>query len=69
MACFPEARHFEAAPRMPVNVSPLVFLDMELAGLVREGYMEREEALNRLDVPPSPEMVSRVAERLGVAIR
>ena len=114
---FPEPRHFQDAARMPVNVSPLIFLDwreeeavevirhygwrrpedtdpnssncllnafanhmhsermdyhayaMELAGLVREGYMEREEALRRLDVPPSPEMVSRVAERLGVAIR
>jgi hypothetical protein len=99
---------------MPVNVSPLIFLDwhedaavatiqrhgwrrpddtdpnstncllnafantvhfkqmgyhayaMELAGLVREGYMEREEALNRLATPPTPALVSRVARRLGV---
>ncbi len=111
---FPEARHFQAASRMPVNVSPLIFVDwqeeaavatiqeygwrqpddtdpnstncllnafanqihlaqlgyhayaMELAGLVREGYMDREEALRRLEVPPAPALVARVAERLGV---
>ncbi len=115
-AYFPEARHFEAAPRMPVNVSPLVFLDwreeealevvqahgwkrpddtdpnstncllntfanqihaqqmgyhayaMELAGLVREGYMQRDEALRRLAIPPAPDLVSSVAERLGVSV-
>lgn len=113
---FPEACHFDAAPRMPVNVSPLAFLDwqeekaveviqaygwkhpkdtdpnssncllnafanqlhmqqwgyhayaMELAGLVREGYMDREEALRRLAPPSSPELVSYVAERLGMSI-
>ena len=96
---------------MPVNVSPLVFLDwreeeaveiiqqhgwkrpddtdpnstncllnafanqvhvqqtgyhayaMELAGLVREGYMERDEALHRLEIPKSSELVTLVAER------
>ncbi|NLF01430.1 MAG: hypothetical protein GX601_10690 [Anaerolineales bacterium] len=111
---FPEARHFQQASRMPVNVSPLIFLDwsedaavrvvesygwrrpddtdpnstncllnayanhmhmqqmsyhpyaMELAGLVREGYMSREEALARLAVPPAAEIVATVAERLGV---
>lgn len=115
-AYFPEARHFEAAPRMPVNVSPLVFLDwreeeavtviqqlgwkkpddtdpnstncllnafanqvhvqqtgyhayaMELAGLVREGYMDRDEALRRLEIPKSSELVTVVAERLGVSL-
>jgi len=115
-AYFPEPRHFEAAPRMPVNVSPLVFCDwhedeaveviqdygwkrpddtdpnstncllnafanethvqqlgyhayaMELAGLVREGYMEREEALRRLETPASPELVALVAKQLGVAV-
>ena len=115
-AYFPEARHFEVAPRMPVNVSPLVFLDwheeeaveviqqlgwkkpddtdpnstncllnafanqahvqqmgyhayaMELAGLVREGYMDRDEALRRLEVPRSSEIVSLVAERLGISL-
>lgn len=113
---FPEPRHFEGAARMPVNVSPLVFLDwhedeaieviqqygwrhpddtdpnstncllnafanqmhaeqmgyhayaMELAGLVREGYMPREEALRRLAPPPSPELVASVAKRLGVPL-
>ncbi|MBN1875870.1 MAG: hypothetical protein JXA33_16730 [Anaerolineae bacterium] len=115
-AYFPESRQFEAAPRMPANVSPLVFLDwhedeaveviqahgwvrpddtdpnstncllnvfanhmhekqmgyhayaMELAGLVREGYMSREEALRRLTPPPSLELASIVAERLGIPI-
>jgi hypothetical protein len=99
---------------MPVNVSPLIFLDwqeeaavreiaaygwrrpddtdpnstncllnaygnlvhirqlgyhpyaMELSGLVREGYMTREEALARLAEAPSPDIVTHVAERLGV---
>jgi hypothetical protein len=99
---------------MPVNVSPLIFLDwreetavetiqhygwqrpddtdpnstncllnafantihvqqmgyhayaMELAGLVREGYMARAEALRRLAEPPPPALVSWVAERLEV---
>jgi hypothetical protein len=111
---FPEPAHFEQASRMPVNVSPLIFLDwhedaavetirqygwrrpddtdpnstncllnclgnqvhvqqfgyhpyaMELAGLVREGYMSREEALDRLNAPPEPELVSQVADRLGM---
>ncbi len=111
---FPQSSHFEQAPRMPVNVSPLIFLDwhedaavetirqygwrrpddtdpnstncllnclgnqvhvqqfgyhpyaMELAGLVREGYMSREEALDRLNTPPELELVSQVAGRLGV---
>jgi hypothetical protein len=111
---FPEPSHFDQASRMPVNVSPLIFLDwhedaavetirqygwrrpddtdpnstncllnclgnqvhvqqfgyhpyaMELAGLVREGYMSRAEALDRLNAPPEPELVSQVADRLGV---
>jgi hypothetical protein len=115
-AYFPEPHHFEAAPRMPVNVSPLVFLDwhedeaveviqthgwkrpddtdpnstncllntfanqvhvqqmgyhayaMELAGLVREGYMDRDEALRRLEIPQSSELVSLVAEQLGISM-
>jgi len=113
---FPEPHHFQDDARMPVNVSPLVFLDwheneaveviqqygwrhpddtdpnstncllnafanqihaeqmgyhayaMELAGLVREGYMSREEALQRLAPPPSPELVASVAKRLGVSL-
>jgi hypothetical protein len=39
---------------------------MELAGLVREGYMDRDEALQRLETPASPELVSLVAKRLGI---
>ena len=38
----------------------------ELANLVREGYMSREEALARLEEPPHPEMVAYVQRRLGV---
>ena len=112
---FPELEQLERAPRLPANVSPLVFLDwhedaavetiqrygwrqpddtdpnssncllnafanqvhhahmgyhayaMELAGLVREGYMERDEALRRLETQPSAELVQRVADRLGVS--
>ncbi len=112
---FPEKRHFRDAERMPVNVSPLIFLEwseaeavsaiegygwqrpddtdpnstncllnafanqvhfaqmgyhpyaMELAGLVRDGYMSREEALARLDAPSEPKLVAQVAARLGVA--
>ena len=111
---FPEAHHFEGVKSMPVQVSPLLFLDwkeeaavdairaygwqppddtdpnstncllnayanqahekqfgyhayaMELSGLVREGYMSRDEALRRLKERPSPEIVAHVAERLGV---
>jgi len=111
---FPEPSQIENAGRMPVNVSPLIFLDwqeeaaveviqrygwrqpddtdpnstncllnafanqvhgaqmgyhayaMELSGLVREGYMDRDEALRRLETQPSPELVRRVATTLGV---
>jgi tRNA(Ile)-lysidine synthase TilS/MesJ len=38
---------------------------MELAGLVREGYMSREEALGRLDVAAAPEVVAAVEAKLG----
>jgi len=113
---FPEPYHFEAMARMPVNVSPLLFLDwdeddavetigaygwrrpddtdpnstncllncfanevhirqlgyhpyaMELAGLVREGYMDRDEALRRLTEASPKEMVANVASRLGVPL-
>jgi hypothetical protein len=40
---------------------------MELAGLVREGYMAREEALARLDVPSVPEVTAAVEAKLGVS--
>ena len=39
---------------------------MELAGLVRGGYMTREEALERLDVPAVPEVAAAVEAKLGV---
>ncbi|MEA3341150.1 MAG: hypothetical protein U9R15_14395 [Chloroflexota bacterium] len=39
---------------------------MELAGLVREGYMGREEALSRLKVAAVPEIVSAVEIKLGL---
>ena len=39
---------------------------MELAGLVREGFLSREEALNRLDLVAVPEVLSAVETRLGV---
>ena len=116
LAYFPEARHLQDAPRMPINVSPLIFMDwreedavevieqygwrhpddtdpnstncllnafankthveqlkyhpyvMELAGLVREGYMSRDEALERLAEPPIPELVTHVAGKLGVSL-
>jgi hypothetical protein len=111
---FPSAALIERATRMPVNISPLAFIDyteeraldvvsglgwqrpqdtdpnssncllnnyanllhvrqtgyhpyvMELAGLVREGCMTREEALARLDVAPPAAAVALVAEKLGV---
>jgi hypothetical protein len=39
---------------------------LELAGLVREGYLERDEALRRLEIPQTPELLTAVAARLGV---
>ena len=39
---------------------------MELAGLVREGYMSREEALDRLEVAAVPEVVAAVEAKLGI---
>jgi len=42
---------------------------MELAGLVREGYMTREEALDRLDVPAAPEVAAAVKVKLGISHR
>jgi tRNA(Ile)-lysidine synthase TilS/MesJ len=113
---FPDAALFERATRMPVNISPLAFIDyneerefevvrslgwrrpqdtdpnssncllnnyanllhvrqtgyhpyvMELAGLVREGCMTREEALTRLSKAPPGAAVALVAEKLGVAV-
>jgi tRNA(Ile)-lysidine synthase TilS/MesJ len=39
---------------------------MELAGLVREGCMSREEALDRLEVAAVPEVVAAVEVKLGL---
>ena len=39
----------------------------ELAGLVREGRMDREEALERINAMPSENVVNFVTDRLGVA--
>lgn len=39
---------------------------MELAGLVREGCMSREEALDRLEVAAAPEIVAAVEAKLGI---
>ena len=39
----------------------------ELAGLVREGRMDREEALERINTMPSENVVNFVTDRLGVA--
>jgi len=39
---------------------------MELAGLVREGYMSRKEALSRLKVAAAPEIVRAVEVKLGL---
>ncbi len=40
----------------------------ELAGLVREGYMSREDALRKLEEPATPQVVQLVEERLGVRL-
>jgi hypothetical protein len=41
---------------------------MELASLVREGYMDRQEALKRLGIVPVPEVVAAVEAKLGVPV-
>jgi tRNA(Ile)-lysidine synthase TilS/MesJ len=38
----------------------------EIAGLVREGYMTREEGLKKLAAPSDPKMVEYVKNRLGI---
>lgn len=38
----------------------------ELAKLVREGYMDRDEAIARLEQPENPEMLKMVRKRLGL---
>jgi len=39
---------------------------MELAGLVREGYISRDEALARLEAPAAPEVLMAVQVKLGL---
>jgi tRNA(Ile)-lysidine synthase TilS/MesJ len=39
---------------------------LENANLVREGYLERDAALRRLNEPEKPEVVAMVRERLGI---
>jgi hypothetical protein len=41
---------------------------MELAGLVREGYMSRQEALSRLDSAGESNVVTAVKAKLGIPI-
>jgi tRNA(Ile)-lysidine synthase TilS/MesJ len=38
----------------------------ELAKLVREGYMSRDEAIARLEEPENPEIIGMVRKRLGI---
>jgi hypothetical protein len=38
----------------------------ELAKLVREGYMDRDEAIERLEQPENPEILKMVRRRLGL---
>ena len=38
----------------------------EIAGLVREGYMTREEGLKKLNTPSDPKMVEYVKNKLGI---
>lgn len=39
---------------------------LELANLVREGYLDREEAITRLEQPPTPKVLTTVRAKLGV---
>jgi hypothetical protein len=39
---------------------------LELANLVREGLLSREEALARINTPPNPAIIHRVKEQLGL---
>ena len=38
----------------------------EIAGLVREGYMTREEGLEKLSTPPDPKIIDLVKKKLGI---
>jgi predicted PP-loop superfamily ATPase len=39
---------------------------LEISGLVRDGYMTREEGLKKLTSPPDADLVHKVAIRLGI---
>jgi hypothetical protein len=39
---------------------------MEMAELVREGVLSRDEALSRLTEPPEPQIIARVKTKLGI---
>jgi hypothetical protein len=51
------------AHRQQMGYHPYV---LELANLVREGHLTREEALARVETPENPRMVDLVRERLGL---
>jgi len=38
----------------------------EISGLVREGYMTREEGIKKLSIPPNPEIIYYVKKKLGI---
>ena len=38
----------------------------EIAGLVREGYMTREEGLKKLSIPSDPKIIDYVKKKLGI---
>jgi hypothetical protein len=40
---------------------------LELANLVREGYLDRQEALDRINAPEDSDTVNRVRRKLGLA--
>jgi tRNA(Ile)-lysidine synthase TilS/MesJ len=40
----------------------------EIAGLVREGYMSREEGLKKLSAPSDPKIVEYVKKKLGIEV-
>jgi len=38
----------------------------EIAGLVRDGYMSREDGILKLNTPPNPNVLDMVKQKLGV---
>jgi tRNA(Ile)-lysidine synthase TilS/MesJ len=41
---------------------------LELANLVREGYLDRQEALNRINTPEDPETINLVKKKLKIEL-